>query len=196
MNAIATRFLNARALVAVMAAAALFTATAANAAPINYVTSLSGANESPPNASPGTGTATLVVDTATHIWTMHVEFSGLLGNTTAAHTHGPTANPGVLTAGVATTTPTYPGFPSGVTSGTYDLVADMTLAGSYNPSFITANGGTTASAEIALANAIAAGKAYLNIHSSVVGGGEIRGFWTAPVASENTSWGAIRNLYR
>ena len=60
MHAIATRFMNTRALVAVLAAAALFTATAANAAPINYVTSLSGANESPPNASPGTGTATLV----------------------------------------------------------------------------------------------------------------------------------------
>jgi hypothetical protein len=193
MNAIATRLLNVRALVA---AVALFAATAANAAPINYATSLSGPNESPPNASPGTGTATLIVDTATHIWTMHVAFSGLLGTTTASHTHGPTANPGVLTAGVATTTPTYPSFPLGVTAGVYDLVADMTLASSYNPSFITANGGTTATAEIALANAIAAGKAYLNIHSSVVGGGEIRGFWTAAVPAENTSWGAIRNLYR
>src|SRR5687768_2419112 len=110
MNAIATRFMNTRALVAVMAAAALFTATAAHAAPINYATSLSGANEAPPNASPGTGTATLTVDTATHIWTMHVEFTGLLGTTSAAHTHGPTTVPGAGTAGVATTTPTYPAF--------------------------------------------------------------------------------------
>jgi len=196
MNAIATRPSHTRALVAVMAAAALFAATAAHAAPINYVTSLSGPNESPPNASPGTGSATLVVDTDTHIWTMHVSFTGLLGTTSASHTHAPTANPGVLTAGVATTTPTYPGFPLGVTAGVYDLVADMTLASSYNPAFVTANGGTTASAEAALAAAIAAGKAYLNIHTSVVSGGEIRGFWTAAVPVQNTSWGAIRNFYR
>ena len=32
--------------------------------------------------------------------------------------------------------------------------------------------------------------------SSVVGGGEIRGFWAAAVPAENMSWGKIRNLYR
>ena len=196
MNAIATRLWNTRALVAVMAAAALFTATAAHAAPINYATSMNGANESPPNASLGTGSATLVVDTATHLWTYHVSFTGLTGNTSAAHTHGPTAVAGAGTAGVATTTPSYTGFPLGVTSGTWDQVFDMTLASSSNPSFVTANGGTTASAEIALANAIAAGKAYLNLHTSVVPGGEIRGVWTAAGPVQNKSWGAIRNLYR
>jgi hypothetical protein len=196
MNAIATRLSNPRALVAMMAAAALFTATAVFAAPINYVTSLSGPNESPPNASPGTGSATLIVDTATHLWTMHVDFSGLLGATTASHTHSPTINPGTLTAGVATTTPFFAGFPIGVTSGTYDNVFDMTLASSYNASFVSGNGGTTASAELALASQIAAGKAYLNIHSQVVPAGEIRGFWTAAVPVLNKSWGSIRNLYR
>jgi len=195
MNAIATRLSHTRTLVAVMAAAALFAATSAHAAPINYVTSLSGPNESPPNASPGTGSATLVVDTATHLWTLHVDFTGLLGTTSASHTHAPTAVAGTGTASVATTTPTYAGFPLGVTSGTYDNVFDMTQSTSYNPSYVTANGGTTASAEAALAAAIAAGKAYLNIHSSVVSGGEIRGFWTAAVPVQNTSWGAIRNLY-
>jgi hypothetical protein len=196
MNAIATRPSNIRALVAVMAAAALFTATAAHTAPITYVTAMSGANESPPNASPGTGTATLIVDTTSHQWTMHVDFTGLLGNTSAAHTHAPTTVAGTGTAGVATTTPYFAGFPIGVTSGTYDNTFDMTQASSFNASFITANGGTTASAEIALANAIAAGKAYLNIHSSVVPSGEIRGFWTAAVTVQDKSWGAIRNLYR
>ena len=196
MHAIATRFMNTRALVAVMAAAALFTATAASAAPINYVTSLSGANEAPPNPSLGTGTATLTVDTATHLWTIHVEFSGLSGTTTAAHTHAATAVAGAGTAGVATSTPTYTGFPGGVTSGTYDRVFDMTLASSFNPSYITAHGGTTTQAELDLAQAIAEGKAYLNLHTNVVPGGEIRGFWTAPVPVSNTSWGTIRNLYR
>jgi len=196
MNAIATRLSNTRTLVAVLAAASLFAATAALAAPVNYVTSLSGPNESPANASPGTGTATLIVDTATHLWTMHVSFTGLLGPTTASHTHSPTVNPGTLTASVATTTPYYAGFPIGVTSGTYDNVFDMTLASSYNPSYVTGNGGTTASAEIALASQIAAGKAYLNIHSQSVPSGEIRGFWTAAVPVLSKSWGAIRDLYR
>src|SRR5262249_1322826 len=107
---------------------------------------------------------------------VHVDFQGLIGTTTASHIHSATAVPGTGTAGVATTTPTFAGFPLGVTAGTYDNTLDLTLASSYNPSFITANGGTTASAELALAGGIAAGKAYWNIHSTFAPGGEIRGF--------------------
>jgi hypothetical protein len=77
---------------------------------------------------------------------------------------------------VATTVPSFPGFPLGVTSGTFDNTFDLTMASSYNPAFITANGGTPASAEAALAASLAAGTAYLNIHTTVVPGGEIRGF--------------------
>ena len=80
------------------------------------------------------------------------------------------------TAGVATTLPTFPGFPSGVTAGTYDQTFNMLLASSYNPSYVTNNGGTPASAFAALRAAISAGKAYLNIHSTMFPGGEIRGF--------------------
>jgi hypothetical protein len=107
---------------------------------------------------------------------VRVTFSGLLGDTTASHIHAATAIPGTGTAMVATTTPTFPGFPLGVTSGTYDQTFDMALASSYNPAFITANGGTVASAEAALAASLADGTAYLNIHTTVVPGGEIRGF--------------------
>ena len=49
---------------------------------------------------------------------------------------------GTGTAGVATTTPTFPGFPSGVTSGSYSNTFDLTLASSWNATFITDNGGT------------------------------------------------------
>jgi hypothetical protein len=63
-----------------------------------------------------------------------------------------------------------------VTSGTYDTTFDMTLASSYNPSYITSNGGTPASAFAALFAGISAGKGYFNLHSSVYPGGEIRGF--------------------
>jgi hypothetical protein len=145
-----------------------------------FVTMLSGANEADPNESPGTGNSTVTLDSVAHTMRVQAEFSGLLGTVTQAHIHAPTTNPFTGTAGVATPTPTFPGFPSGVTSGTYDLTFDMTLASSYNSSFLNANGGTPASAEAALFNAIMTGRAYLNIHTTSFGAGEIRGFY-APV---------------
>ena len=111
---------------------------------------------------------------------MRTTFSGLTGNTTASHIHAPTAVPFTGNAGVATQTPTFVGFPLGVTSGTYDNTFDMTQASSYNPAYITANGGTPATAELALSTAFTNGTSYLNIHTSTFGGGEIRGFLTVP----------------
>jgi hypothetical protein len=143
-----------------------------------YDAFLSGPSESPPNASPGTGFAEVDYDNLLHTLTVQVTFSGLLGTTTASHIHSATAVPGTGTAGVATTTPSFSGFPLGVTSGSYSNTLDLTLASSYNPSFVTANGGTTASAEVALIAGMNAGEAYLNIHTTVVPGGEIRGFLT------------------
>jgi CHRD domain/PEP-CTERM motif len=142
----------------------------------NYITNLSGPNEFPANASPGTGFGTVVYDDVAHTLGLNVSFSGLTGTTTASHIHAPTSAPFFQNAGVATTTPSFAGFPLGVTSGAFSNLLDLTLASSYNPSFVTANGGTTATAEVALAAAIAGGKAYWNIHSSTFGGGEIRGF--------------------
>jgi len=144
-----------------------------------YYASLSGAIEVPVNNSAGTGKA--VVTISGNLMRVQVNFSGLTGNTTMSHIHAPTAialSP-TSTAGVATKTPTFTGFPLGVKAGTYDHTFNMTFDTSYNPSYITANGGTAASAFIALKAAIAAGKSYLNIHSTFAGGGEIRGFLIA-----------------
>ncbi len=55
------------------------------------------------------------------------------------------------------------------------MVLNMTQASSYNPAFVTANGGTIASAESALFAGILNGRAYLNIHTSMNPSGEIRG---------------------
>jgi hypothetical protein len=145
-----------------------------------FVTMLSGAAEDTPNNSPGIGSSTVTLDPIAHTMRVQADFSGLLGTTSAAHIHAATTTPFSGTAGVATPTPTFPDFPSGVTSGTYDRLFDMTQTSSYNASFITANGGTTASAEAALFSAIMTGRAYFNIHTSSFGGGEIRGFY-APV---------------
>jgi len=173
-------------------------ACSAHAAVITYTAMLDGLSEVPVNASLGLGSAQVDVDATAH--TMHVQFtfSGLTGTTTASHIHAATAVAGAGTAGVATTTPFFAGFPTGVTSGSYNNTLDMTLASSYNASYITANGGTTATAEAALFAAIAAGKAYLNIHSTFATGGEIRGFLVPgqPTATNGSTWGRIKQLYR
>ena len=169
---------------------------------ITYDATLSGANEAPPTGSPGTGFAIVTVDTILNTMEVNVTFSGLTSPNTAAHIHCCVAPGG--NAGVATTTPTFPGFPSGVTAGSYDQVLDMTSAASYNPAFITANGGTPSSAEAVLFAGLAAGDAYLNIHTTEDPGGEIRGFlavatpepgtWGLALAGLGVLWAAQRKL--
>ena len=160
-------------------ASTLLTGSSMYASVVTYVVNLDGPSESPANASPGIGFATITIDSILNTLRVQVTFSGLLGTTTASHIHSPTPSPFTGAAGVATTTPSFAGFPLNVTSGTFDNTLDLTLASSYNPAFVTANGGTTASAEAALLAGIATGEAYLNIHTSVVPGGEIRGFLVA-----------------
>jgi CHRD domain/PEP-CTERM motif len=151
----------------------------ANASVFLYSVSLSGPNESPANASPGSGIGTIAYDNVARTLAINVSFSGLLGNTTAAHIHGATATPFTGTAGVVLSPSTLPGFPLGVNAGSYINTLDLSLAATYPASYITANGGTTLGAEAAITSAIAAGRTYFNIHSTVFGGGEIRGFLTA-----------------
>ena len=157
-------------------AAALTCASVVQAAPSIFGGTLLGSSESPPNASPATGFTTVTIDPVTHQMTVFVTFSGLLGTTTASHIHAPTPTPLTGTAGVATQTPTFVALPLGVTSGTFSQTLDMTLASSYNPAFITANGGSISASESALFAAIGSGQAYLNIHTSQFPGGEVRAF--------------------
>lgn len=162
-----------------VALAVVFVFTAgARAAVIQYIAYLDGPSESPPNASPGTGMAHLTYDDAAMTLRVEASFADLIGTTTAAHVHGPTAVAGAGAAGVITTTPTFPGFPIGVTSGTYDHTLDLTMASAFNPAFVTANGGTVPGARAALLASLDAGTAYFNIHTSFAPGGEIRGFFS------------------
>jgi len=158
---------------------------AAQASIFDYTVTLSGPNESPVNASPGTGSGFVEYNNTQHTLQLQLSFGGLQGTTTASHIHATTTSPLSGTAGVATTLPTFANFPLGVTAGTYSNTLDLTAPSSYNPAFVTANGGTPASAEAALAAAMAGGEAYWNVHTTSFPGGEIRGF-LVPVPEPST----------
>jgi hypothetical protein len=161
---------------AVLSFVMLGTAPSSYADTFTFTTSLSGPAESPPVPSPGVGSAVVTYDDALHLLRVQVTFSGLVAVTTASHIHSATAVPGAGNAGVATQVPSFAGFPLGVTSGSMDNTFDLTLASSWNPAFIAANGGTPGTAEAALFMGMIEGRAYLNIHTSEFPGGEIRGF--------------------
>ena len=114
-----------------------------------FTATLAGTNEVPPNASPGTGTASILLNEAGTVGFYQVEFSGLNGTETAAHFHN--APPGVAGPVV------------------FGLLLGSPKAGVWLPSS-------------AQAAALAAGEIYVNVHSTLFAGGEIRGDF-APVAS-------------
>ena len=121
---------------------------AAHAIPITFTTSLSGANEVPAVNTPGAGFATVFLDPTANTLQVNATFGGLTSPTTAAHIH--CCQPLGTNAIVATTTPSFPGFPLGVTAGGYiSPVFDLTMTSSYNPAFITAHGGTAATVPVA-----------------------------------------------
>jgi CHRD domain/PEP-CTERM motif len=156
-----------------IATALMFTLPAAYAVPIPFGTILSGTNEVPPNASPGAGTAVVVLDGTAQALQVIASFFGLTTPDTAAHIH--CCAPLGTNAGVATTVPAFQGFPLGVTQGTYlSPVFDLTQPLIYNPAFVTMQGGLS-QAEAALIAGIEAGNTYFNIHTTANPGGEIRG---------------------
>ena len=153
--------------------AVLMLSAVARADQLVFTTTLTGSQEVPPSGSPGIGSALVTLDTLTNQFTVNVSFAGLVSPTIASHIHC-CAGPGV-NAMVATAVPTFPGFPLGVTTGTYLMTFDLTLASTYNPAFITAHGGTVAGAQAAFIAGLTSGQTYLNIHTSMFQGGEIRG---------------------
>lgn len=158
--------------VAALAAGLIAVVPAAPAAVITYAADL---GPEVPGAT-GSGSVELYYDTLSKTLGIEANFSGLSGTTTVAHIHCCTVAPGTGTAGVAVTTPTLPGFPIGVSSGSYSVVLDLEMESSFSAAFLTNSGGTIDDAIAALLAGLDAGTAYFNIHSTTFPGGEIRGF--------------------
>jgi hypothetical protein len=116
---------------------------------INYSVALSGASEVPPNDSPGTGTVEATFDTDTKAFTWTIEYSGLTGDATAAHFHGPAAPD----ANAGPVIPIEGNLMSPI-SGTATLTDDQ-------------------------ADELQAGMWYFNIHTAQYPDGELRGQLTA-----------------
>jgi CHRD domain len=148
---------------------------------------LTGALEIPSNASTATGTAVVTLEPG-DMMRVQITFSGLSSGTTASHIHcclpAPFQN---ANEPVGTTIPTFPNFPLGVTSGSYDQTLDLTANSTYNlinmPPGNTGNpflGTSAATAEPVFVAALLNGETYLNIHTSMFPGGEIRGLLAVP----------------
>jgi hypothetical protein len=169
------------------AAFLLMTAQPCHGASLLFTAQLSGEAEAPPVATPGAGWTAVTYDSIAQTLRVQVEFSDLLAPVTAAHIHAPTAVPGAGTIGVATQVPSFLGFPHGVSAGSYDMTFNLKSSASFNPAFVTnQGGGDPAGAEAALIAALLEGRAYLNIHTTLHPAGEIRGFLTRSVPEPAT----------
>lgn len=150
---------------------------AARAHHSRYTADLKGSTVSPPTGSTALGHVVVIIDFDLHRMQILTEFSGLVGTVTEAHLHGPTDEVFAGTADTITPLPAPDGFPTGVTSGTYtSSLFDLDDASSYDLAFVAANGPFVSSAMQALFDALGAGKAYFDIHTTAFPAGEIRGF--------------------
>jgi hypothetical protein len=169
----------------VLTAALTLAVPTAHAIPMAFVANLTQANEVPPTGSPATGLATVILDPTAQTIQINATFSGLTSNDVMAHIHCCLASPFLtgVNVGVATTVPAFPGFPLGVTSGTYSSdVFDLTQPLIYNTTpvtgFVALQGGIP-QAEAALIAGIQNGETYFNIHTTMFPGGEERDFLRA-----------------
>lgn len=101
-------------------------------------------------ASPGTGSATLILDDVANTLDVSLTYSGLLDVVTNAHIH--CCSPPGVSSGVII--PFVPPMPTGATSGSFNNLFSITAAQVLR---------------------VESGGAYINIHTNFAPGGEIRG---------------------
>lgn len=120
----------------------------------SYAATLSGAGEFPPKAVAGTGTATITKTSTGFTYT--ITYTGMSGALTGGHIHGPAA--------------------AGANAPVIVPFANATgaaAAGTLTGTFTSTNTPTISndSLEVLMKN----GNAYVNLHTTLNGGGEIRG---------------------
>jgi hypothetical protein len=170
-----------RLLLTTFAVVSVLALTRVSPAPAQTVFSatLTGAQETPPNGSTATGSATLTLNAAMTQLSFNVNYFGLSGTgISGAHIHNaPTGVPGGIVKNIQPFGPG--GFPNGSFGGVWtstDATEPLTpfLVGELN-----------------------AGRLYFNIHTSPsFGGGEIRGqILPSPVPVMPGTWSRIKTLY-
>jgi hypothetical protein len=133
----------------------------AQAAIFSLASTLSGSQEVPANNSPASGSATLSYDNVINLLSWNIQFSDLQGTSQLSHFHGPA--PRGVNGPVQININTTPGFTS-------PLIGTATLSEIQESQLLS-------------------GLWYINIHSSVFPGGEIRG--QVELVPESSSLGAI-----
>jgi hypothetical protein len=128
--------------------ASLFAASPAAATLFQLSAVLDGAQETPPVATPASGSAAITYDDVTNLLSWTISYSGLISAINNAHFHGPA--PVGTPAGVRVGIP----FTAGLTADT--LIGSATISDAFEAELL---------AELW----------YINIHSTTWPGGEIRG---------------------
>jgi hypothetical protein len=122
-----------------------------------FVATLTGGQETPPNASAATGFGTFELNDAMTELTFNVTFSGLSSGLTGAHFHdAPPGVAGPIVRPISEAEGAVPGITSGVISGVWTSADAQPLTA-------------------ALVADLLAGRIYFNIHSDQYPAGEIRG---------------------
>lgn len=158
-------------------AAAFITATAASLCFASTASAQRWKANLAPEVPGATGSGFAFFNLSGSALSISANWSGLSGPTTVSHIHCCTAVPSTGTAFVAVTPGTLPGFPAGVTAGSYNVTLDLTDLATFTAAFVNGfGGGTAAGAEAALVAGFGNDVAYFNIHTTAYPGGEIRGF--------------------
>lgn len=123
--------------------------TIAQAAPVSFSVPLTGAQQVPPVETSGSGNASLTYDPDTKVVTWNITFSGLSGDATMAHFHGPAA-----------------------TGKNGPVVVWLSQKGTMS---VTSPINGQATLSPALAQELTAGDLYINVHTKDHPSGEIRG---------------------
>jgi hypothetical protein len=143
------------------ALALLVGAASAEAQNLNFTALLSGSNETPGIASGAGGTATITLNTATRTVTYRVDVYNLPSGATAAHFHA--AGPGVSGPVVVNFTVQM------------NISNDFSISGTASAADLVPRADQGIRSWDDFIQALTLGQIYVNVHSSVNPGGEVRG---------------------